>query len=91
MEASSIALLNRFQWQLKVKIQDRGQPKFSDDEAAHTQRYKDLFHLLGSHNCLITHGELLRHVGVTKIYKEGTKSGTALSQLLGRWRKREIK
>ena len=91
MEASSIALLNRFQWQLKVKIQDRGQPKFTDDFAAHTQRYKDLFHLIGGRNCSLTHGELLRHVGVTKIYKEGTKSGTALSQRLGRWRIKEIK
>ena len=45
MEASSGALLRRFQWQLQVKIQDRGQPKFLDDEASQAQRYKDLFHL----------------------------------------------
>ena len=51
MEASSMALLNRFQWQLKVKIQDRGQPKFLDDEASQAQPYKDLFHLLNGDNC----------------------------------------
>ena len=91
MEASSGTLLRRFQWQLQVKIQDRGQPKFLDDEASQTQRYKDLFYLLDGDNCSLTHAELLRHVGVTKIYKEGTNTGTALSQRLGRWRNKEIK
>ena len=89
MEASSGALLRRFQWQLQVKIQDRGQPKFLDDEASQTQRYKDLFYLLDGDNCSLTHAELLRHVGVTKIYKEGTNTGTALSQRLSRWSKKE--
>ena len=42
----------------------------------------------------MTHAELLHHVGVTKIYMEGTNTGTALSRCLGRWskkRKKEIK
>ena len=51
MEASSGALLRQFQWQLQVKIQDRGQPKFLDDEASQAQPYKDLFHLLNGDNC----------------------------------------
>ena len=92
-EASCVPLQRQFKWQLRVKEQDRPPPKFSNEDVYVTQRYEDLFALLGGHQCTVGHVEMLRLVGLTpaEIYKNGTKTYSPVCQRLGRWRKKEIK